>query len=369
MVLLFIALIVMRQEQLRAGRPSGLRIPRVPSLRQSLAGAGLFFLAVLLVAGHLSAVNQGRGARGLVFAIVLLSLVLLTGYGGQVSLAQMTFVGVGAYAMGHVGHGGNPFGVLAAVLLAAGFGAAVALPTLRLRGLYLALATLAFAQAMDYIFFDQFFGSYGAGLHVARVRIPSLPTTSDRAYLVFVAAVFSLAAVGVLAIRRGALGRQLAALNDSPQACATLGLNITYTKLAVFSGSAGLAGLAGALYGGQQRLVTPDDFVLLTSLVILLLLLIGGRNTVTGALVGAGFFAVVFPIAQEHFASLSNIQFLLTGAGAITVGQNPNGIGGQLADVGARLRSRWANLARVKAIVEEGELLARRAERWTAGAE
>ncbi|MHB8466482.1 MAG: ABC transporter permease [Acidimicrobiales bacterium] len=361
MVLLFIALIVMRHERLRSGRASGLQIPRVPSLRQSVIGASAFVLALVLVSGHLSVLNQGRAARGLVFGIILVSLVLLTGYGGQVSLAQMTFVGVGAYAMGHVGHGGNLLGVLAAVLLAASFGAAIALPTLRLRGLYLALATLAFAQAMDYIFFDQFFGSYGAGLRVARVRIPGIPTTSDRAYFVLVGVVFALAAVGVLAIRRGRYGRMLAALNDSPQACATLGVNISYTKLAVFAASAGLAGLAGALYGGQQHLVTPDDFVLLTSLVILLLLLIGGRNTVTGALLGATFFAVLFPIAQEHFPTLSNIQFVLTGFGAITVGQNPNGIGGQLADAGNRLRG-WIVTRRstsdLPPTVTEGERLA-----------
>jgi branched-chain amino acid transport system permease protein len=258
--------------------------------------------------------------------------------------------------MGHFGHGGNLVGILAAVVLSAAFGAAIALPTLRLRGLYLALATLAFAQAMDYIFFDQVFSAYGAGLQVARIRLPGIPTTSDRAYLIVLAVVFVLAAIGVLAVRRGRYGRKLAALNDSPQACATLGVNISYTKLAVFSASAGLAGLAGALYGGQQHLVTPDDFVLLTSLVILLLLLIGGRNTVTGALLGALFFSVAFPVAQEHLPSLSNIQFLLTGLGAITVGQNPNGIGGQLAEAAARLRARRAPLRRPLTITDEDGL-------------
>jgi branched-chain amino acid transport system permease protein len=303
-------------------------------------GASAFVFLVAVVSGHLSAIDQGRAARGMVFGVILLSLVLLTGYGGQVSLAQMTFVGLGAYAMGHAGHGGNLLGVVAGVALAAAFGAAVALPTLRLRGLYLALATLAFAQAMDYLFFNQTFGSYGQGLRVARVHIPGVPG-SDRAYFVLLAVVFGAATVALLAVRRGGFGRRLAALNDSPQACATLGANVAFTKLALCAASAGLAGLAGALYGGQQHVVTPDDFVLLNSLVILLLLLIGGRNTVTGVLIGAMFFAVGFPIAQEHFPSLSKIQFLLTGIAAITVGQNPNGIGGKLAGLGERVRARF----------------------------
>ena len=106
----------------------------------------------------LSDANLLIGGRTFVLAIMLLSLVLLTGYGGQVSLCQFTFVGLGAYAMGKLGDGGSLLGVVAAVLLAALFGALVALPALRLRGLYLALATLAFATAMDKVFFQRRLG-------------------------------------------------------------------------------------------------------------------------------------------------------------------------------------------------------------------
>ena len=183
--------IVMRQERLRTGTLSGLRVLRAPGLRQSVIAAAVFIALAAIVSGQLSVVNLATGTQGLVLGFVLLSLVLLTGYGGQVSLCQMTFVGIGAFAMGHVGHGGSLFGVLAAVGLAAGFGAVVAIPTLRLRGLYLALATLAFAQAMDYIFFSQVFGSYGGGLKVARAHIPGIPTTSDRAFFILAAVVFA----------------------------------------------------------------------------------------------------------------------------------------------------------------------------------
>ena len=337
MVMLFLVLIVLRQERLRTGSVSGLQAPRVPGLRRSVIAAGLFIVVAVIVSGALSIEDLATGGQGLVFGIILLSLVVLTGYGGQVSLCQMTFVGIGAYAMARVGTGGSLLGVLAAVGLSAAFGAVIAIPTLRLRGLYLALGTLAFAAAMDTIFFGQLFGATGGALSVARVRIPGIPTSSNRAFFILIAVVFAVSSVGVLAIRRGRFGRRLAALNDSPAACGTLGVNVNWTKLVVFTCAAGLAGLGGVLYGGMQHLVTADDFQLFTSLTLILLLLIGGRNTVTGAFLGAMLFAL-FPILQQHVPQLSNLEYVLTGLGAISIGTNPNGIGGQIAEAGARLR-------------------------------
>ena len=342
MVVLFGALIVLREERLRTGTTSTLQVPRVPALRQSLISAGVFIAAMAVVSGLLSPVNLARGGKGLALALILVSLVLLTGWGGQVSLCQMTFVGIGAYAMGHFGHGGSLLGVGAAVLMAAAVGAAVSIPTVRLRGLYLALATLAFAQGMDYIFFGQVFGGDGGGLRVSRVHVPGIPTSSDRAFFLVLAVVFAAVGVGVLALRRGPFGRRLAALNDSPAACATLGVNIHYTKVMVFALSAGLAGLGGALYAGRQRLVTPNDLLLLISLVLMLTLLIGGRNTVAGAFLGAAIIAFAVPVLQDHFKTLSDLQYLLVGLGAVTIGQYPNGIGGLMASAGDRLRETWS---------------------------
>ncbi len=266
-----------------------------------------------------------------------MSLVLLTGYSGQVSLCQLTFVGLGAYAMGTFG-GGSLVGILAAVVLASVFGLLVALPTLKLRGLYLALATFAFASAMDSIFFQKRLGS-GGSLEVPRLRLPGIPTESDQAFFVLTAVVFAAAGVGVLAIRRGRYGRQLTALNDSPAACATLGLNINISKLVVFTAAAGLAGLSGALFAGLRGSVSPNDFTALGSLLLLLSLRIGGVNTITGALIG-GYFVATSPQLQDRFPQIPAINFLVTGLVVIVVGRYPNGIGGFLSDVGARLRAR-----------------------------
>jgi branched-chain amino acid transport system permease protein len=234
--------------------------------------------------------------------------------------------------------GGSLLGVLVAVLLAAAAGAAVALPTLRLRGLYLALATFAFASAADLVFFNNVFGAGGA-LTVPRLHLPGLSAPGNPGYLVELAVAFVAASLVVLAVRRGRYGRQLAALNDSPAACATLGVNINVTKLAVFAVSAGLAGFAGALFGGLRGQVGPNDFVALASLTMLLILRVGGINTVTGALFG-GVVLASFPLLQEHVPSNWPLSYLLTGIAAVSIGRDPNGIGGRVAEAAERLRAR-----------------------------
>ena len=265
-------------------------------------------------------------SKGLVLALIMLSLVLLTGYGGQISLCQLTFVGVGAFTMGKVAAGGSPLGLVAAFVVTALIGAMVALPALRLRGLYLALATFAFAQAMTAAFFNNnnVFGQGGA-LKVARVELFGLTLHGKRAFFLFIAGVFALAAVAVLAMRRASFGRRLTAMSDSPAACATLGMSLTRTKLAVFALSAGLAGVAGALYGGLQGSVGTADFQVFQSLVLLLLAVLWGVDSVTGVLL-AGLFFASFPTLQHHFPQLRNLQYLLTGLGVLGLSRNPGGV-------------------------------------------
>jgi branched-chain amino acid transport system permease protein len=344
MIFLFVIVVVTKQDRLRTSTGLGALIPRVPGVRQSLVAAVGLVVATIVISGSLDSIQISRLTAGMATAFVLLSMVLLTGYGGQVSLCQLTFVGIGAYVMGHLGRGGSLVGVLLAGLITAAVGVAVALPTLRLRGLYLALATLAFAQAMDTAFFSHIFGSTNS-LVVPRIHLPGLHTTSDRGYLYLVTALFAAAGIGLLALRRSRYGRLLTALNDSPAACATLGIDVNRGKLAVFGLSAGMAGVGGALYGGAHAAVSSSDFVLLNSLVLLLLLLLGGRNTIVGALAGALVFAVFFPALKDalagvpHLPDLSQLQFLLTGVGVASLGRNPNGLGGLISQAGDRLRA------------------------------
>jgi ABC-type uncharacterized transport system permease subunit len=180
--------------------------------------------------------------------------VLLTGYSGQVSLCQFSFMGIGAFLMGKIAGGGSLLGLLAAALICAALGALIALPTLRLRSLYFALATFAFADAVNQGFFQDS-RVFGAGLNVGRIILPGVSFGGDRAEFVLLSVVFVLLALLVLFIRRSLFGRRLVAMNDSPAAYATVGLirtvsgavraAVTYVVLTTYW-SKGLGLVAGA---------------------------------------------------------------------------------------------------------------------------
>src|SRR5665213_2563369 len=252
MIFLFAALVTLPSVRLRAvGRLTSMRAPRVAGGRESLIG-GVAFLVVAVVVGlgfantDISGTTLGKlGGMVMCLAIVGLSLVLVTGYSGQVSLCQFSFMGIGAFIMGKVASGGSLMGLVLATAICAGVGALIALPTIRLSDLYLALATFAFADAVAQGFFND--GNvYGAGgLPIARITLGSVSFQGDTAEFLLVTAFFVLAAWMVLAIRRSLFGRRLVAVNDSPAAYATVGLNIGFTKVAVFAIAAGMAGMAG----------------------------------------------------------------------------------------------------------------------------
>jgi branched-chain amino acid transport system permease protein len=337
-IFLYAVLLILPQARLRGGRIAARRAPRVGTLRESVVGgialvAGAIVLAVVLSPSDLTTIGQG-----MVYALIMLSLVLLTGYAGQVSLAQMTFVGLGAFAMGKYFGGASLWGIVLAALIAGVVGAIAALPALRLQGLYLALSTFAFAQAMNSLFFrNEAVLGYGGRLAVGRPHVLGLSFEGERAFFVLICLMFAAAGIGVLALRRGRFGRRLVAMKDSPAACATLGMNLTFTKLAVFALSAAIAGVAGALYGGLRTQVGSNDFEVLQSLVALLLVSISGINTVIGAFAGGVTFGL-FPKIQQQLPQLSNLTFLLAGLGAIGIGRNPHGWTAELAPLGAFVR-------------------------------
>ncbi len=327
---LFMALLALPEARLRAGRLVGTLMPRVPSLRRSALGGVALVAAAGVVSFLLTSADLIRAGQGIALGIIMLSLVLLTGYGGQVSLCQLTFAGVGAFAMGKYGGDGSLLGVVIAGALAAVIGGLVALPSLRLQGLYLALSTMAFALLMEQMFFknENIFG-FGGSLKVGRLDLPGISFDGDRAYFVLLALVFGLFGMFVLSIRRGPFGRVLAAMRDSPIACATLGLSLTRTKLAVFMIAAGMAGIGGALYGGLKSEAGTQDFLMLFNLPLLLLAVIGGITSVSGALIGGILYAMP---ALVPFAWVGELQFLWTGIGAVTIGRNPNGLAFQISE-------------------------------------
>jgi branched-chain amino acid transport system permease protein len=179
-----------------------------------------------------------------------------------------------------------------------------------------------------------------SSLKVHRLALPFASLSGDRANVVMLAAAFALLAVGVLTIRRGPFGRLLGAMRDSPAACATLGLDLTRTKLAVFALATAIAAVGGALFGSSQQTVTSNNFQYIQSLFLLLIVTVWGINTVSGALLG-GLALAVFPLIAVHLPTrFTVISYLGTGLGAISLGRNPNGVIGQLSAAWQDLKSK-----------------------------
>ena len=213
---------------------------------------------------------------------------------GQISLCHVGLAAVGAAAFGHVLAGGLPWGlaVLVAGLLTVPVGALIAIPAIRLSGLYLGLATLGFGILLSNFFYTKGV-MFGQGGNLATRRPAVLGLDSSRGFYVLVIAVAALAAAAVVVLERSRLGRLLRALDDSPTALATGGLSVNSARVLVFCLSAFLAGIAGAVYSCQFGSVNGDSFPYLQSLVLLAVLAISGRNTVISAVVATVALNVV----------------------------------------------------------------------------
>jgi len=328
-IFLFAALLLMPSARLRAvGRMAVATPPRVATLYQSLASGGLFVLLAAVASLAISGTIIGSVTQGLALGIVGLSLVLLIGYTGQVSLCQLSFMGIGAFTMSKVAHGGaNWQGLLLGVVVCAVVGAIVALPALRLQGLYLALATLAFGQLAYYGFFTNIsFIPAGGAIPVGRLSLPGISFSGDRAYMIFAAVCFAIAAVGVLAIRRSAWGRRLVALNDSPAAYATLGMSPQRSKMIVFAASAALAGIGGVIFAGQPQALGATDVTMFGSLELVLFVTIFGIRTASGALLG-GLAAALLPLAASHLPWWgTGLTGVVAGVGISMMANVPDGV-------------------------------------------
>ena len=339
-VMLFVVILIQPEARLRAHGVSRPRSPmRVPSQSTAVWGGIALVLVAAAVGSLLSGPDLNLVSKGFGFALITLSLVPLTGYAGQISLAQMTFTGIGALAMATWGATGSPVGVVVAVVLCAVVGAVVALPALRLSGIYLALATAAFALFCTAMVFGQSELMPGGSIQVPGLSIGGFQVTNDFRQLILFAVAFALLGNLLVLLRRNAWGRRLAAMKDSPVACATLGLNLTSTKVAVFALSAAIAGLGGALAG---RTFISDDFSLTNSLPITMLAVVGGIGSVAGAFFG-GLLLGAIPIASTIFAAnaigifrfvsmpVRDVLSFTPGMMGVSLGREPDGAAPQMA--------------------------------------
>ncbi len=246
--------------------------------RVSIGGAVLL-VGFLVLVPDLVGLKLAAWTIAVMYVVLFLSLGLLVRLSGQVSLAHLGLAAVGAAAFGHlVSDHGVPWllAVLLAALIVVPVGAVIAIPAIRLSGVFLALATLGFGIMLENMFYTQdiMFGPTSAGVHATR---PSIGQT-DRGYYYVVLAVAVVCAIVVVALTRGRLGRLLRALSDSPLALGTQGTTVNLTRVIVFCISAFLAGIFGALYAGFVGSINGTSFPAFNSLVVvaLVLLVVGG---------------------------------------------------------------------------------------------
>jgi branched-chain amino acid transport system permease protein len=342
-VALFVVLLALPPMNVRAGAQRRARetIPS-PDPGKWLVATIVLALGAVGAGLLLSSARVHQLGQGLALGIVMLSLVPLIGYAGQISLAPMAFAGIGALIMGTWGGRGSVVTLLLAAAVTGVVGGLVALPTVRLQGLYLALATAAFAVVMDLTVFNQNAFVPNGNLAIPRLQIFSLSFRSDRAHLVLLAVIFGSVATIVVALRRRPFGRRLIAMRSSSAGCVTMGVDLRLAKLGVFALSASIAGLGGALYGAQLRSVSPITFQFLQGLPIVLLAVVGGIASAGGALIGALSYALVFLILPTVVPGARDVLLLTPGLAGITLGRAPDGLVFYVTSAWKRLRGRNA---------------------------
>jgi branched-chain amino acid transport system permease protein len=294
---------------------------------------GLLLLVLLLVGlpeawlAHLPGGLQGLwpGSYGiaqlslmLIYSVVGLGLMLLAGYTGLFSMGHAGLLGVGAYAQALMNAQGWPFflTIPMAGLLAAAVGVVVALPSLRVKGIYLAIATLSFGFIIEEVFARwQSLTGGNAGLLVQRPQAFGWTLSDERSLYFLCLAVTVLSTLCVVNLLRSPIGRSFVAVRDSEVSAQCMGIHLARTKTLAFAVSALLAGVGGALYAHFITFLTPDSFGVLHSIDLLLLVTIGGLGSVHGAFFGA-VFLVAAPqlIAQgkdflpEHIAQAPGLK-------------------------------------------------------------
>ena len=338
--------------------------PTPPKWALCVAGPALALLTLIAGLFWLTPAFRGALANSLIGIIICLSLVVLTGFVGQISLAQMAFAGFAAFAVSKLSneHGWPfPIPIFAGAAIAVVVGMFVALPALRVRGVNLAIVTFATAVTVHDVVFknssvnDPLYGSPVAapgwvdpneteprkilGITIGNGSIPN-PLT----------AIFCLIAVVILCylvanLRRSTTGRQMLALRSNERAAAAAGVNISGTKVLAFGVSAFIAGIGGAVIAYRFGGATPERYTYQASLIIFAFAYLGGISSVAGAIVGGMLVSggLLFTFLANVVGIPNEFTLLLGGLGLIiTAILNPDGQAGRISAEYARVRRRYA---------------------------
>jgi branched-chain amino acid transport system permease protein len=231
-----------------------------------------------------------------IYAIVGLGLMLLVGYTGQISLGHAAFLAVGAYTEALLQGAGAPFivSISCAALFAAVVGVIVGLPALRLKGIYLAIATLAFNVIVEEIItrWESVTGG-NQGKLLKAVEIFGYRLSSQESFYYLCLALTALSALALVNILRSPTGRAFVAIRDSEISASCMGINLARYKTMSFALSAALTGVGGALYAHKVNFISPEQFTLIQSIELVTIVIIGGIGSLHGAVLGAAFIIVL----------------------------------------------------------------------------
>ncbi len=321
----------------------GLIAPRNPSVgrptapfRTALYTFAAGAVVMVLLQGSLKAAFMSS----IIWACLALSLVVLTGYVGQVSLAQLSFAGISAFLLTHMLGGFNipfPLSMLVASLLAVPLGLLIGLPALRVRGVNLAIVTLAAGSALDVLLFNnlRFSGGDGGrsvpdpsflGIDLGISRGTEYPRDIFGFFLlVIVVAV----AIGVARLRNSSTGRMMLAVRSNERAAAASGVNVPRAKLLAFGISSFIAGVGGCLLAYQQGTISSTSFAVFNSLGLLAIAYVAGIGRISGAVVAGVMLSStgLFVSALDKYLGIGIYQGVIAGlALTLTAVQNPDGI-------------------------------------------
>lgn len=299
-------------------------------------GALGFALAPLVVGSNVT--TMGILTEAVIYSLVVVSLNLLVGFGGLVSIGQAGFLAVGAYTAGYSAnhlHLPLPLELLLAGALAGIVGFVLGLPSGRLRGHYLVIITLGFGLAIPQIALQASDITNGfTGLTISNTQFGPIVMNSTKAMYYFSFVVVAISIVLILLVLASKSGRAIMAVRDSEAAAAAMGIPVARTKVVLFTLSAFFCGIAGDLFAHFEGLVTPSDFTLALSLFFLAAVIVGGLGRVGGSIVGA----LVLVYVQTRSASIGAYSEFIIGAAVVVVLIIfPEGIASIPALVGRRL--------------------------------
>lgn len=233
----------------------------------------------------------------LIYSIAALGIMLLAGFTGLFSLGHAAFLGVGAYTHAVLSNMGVPFPIAlaAAAALSAAVGVVVGLPAMRVKGIYLGMATLAFGFIVEEVLarWESVTGG-NAGIHIKKPNLFGWVLETEIQFYFLCLVITVIATLGILNLLRSPTGRAFVAIRDSEISAQSMGIHLARYKTLSFAISAALAGVAGALYVHKLQFISPDQFNILQSIDLLLMIVIGGLGSVHGAFLGA-IFLITMP--------------------------------------------------------------------------